>query len=491
MSSGHAEGAPRRSEKLRIGVISLGCAKNLVDTEVMLGHLDRAGCAFVTDPQQADLILVNTCGFIEPAREESIRTILEAAELKKTGRLKRLVVAGCMVQRHEAELRAQLPEVDAFVGLDELERIVASCGLAPAPPAPPSPRRGGDALPLLPATPAAHRPAPAAVAAWSPATYLYDDETPRLISTPRWSAFVKIAEGCDHSCAFCSIPTFRGAFRSRSAESIRRETESLAASGVREINLIAQDSSHYGRDRDRPEALADLLQALNEVRDLRWIRVHYLYPNTVTERLIETMARLPRVVSYVDLPLQHAAESTLRRMRRGGSAGRHLELLERFRRAMPDVALRTTFLVGFPGETDKEFRDLLDFLLEARFDHVGVFAYSHEEGTPAFGGEDDVPAAIKAERRERVLQAQQSVVQANNRGRLGRTEEVLVEGAHAETEHLLVGRTRGQAPEVDSQVLINDGVAAPGEFVRVEFTDTAGYDLVGRIVGPSPAPGED
>ncbi len=468
-------GDRKGSARTRVGVISLGCAKNLVDSEVMLGHLSRVGCEFVQDPAEADVIVVNTCGFIEAAREESIGTILEAAELKKTGQLKRLVVAGCMVQRYPDELRNNIPEVDAFIGLDELDRIVASAGIED--------RfvESAAALPVL--KPGSRAAGPTATAAWGPSTYLYDEATPRRLATPAWTAYVKIAEGCDHTCTFCAIPSFRGRFRSRDLQSICAEAEALARRGVREISLIAQDSSHYGRDRGLRDGLASLLIALNEVEQLRWIRLHYLYPNTVTQHLIDTMADLPRVVDYVDLPLQHAHPATLKRMRRGGSAESHLELLQRFRHAMPDGALRSTFIVGFPGETEEEFEALIDFVREARFDHLGVFTYSHEDGTAAAELADDVPAADKQLRRERLMALQAGLAAAANDRRVGTTVEVLVEGVHADTEHLLVGRTACQALDVDGQVLINDGQASPGEFVRVELTEAAGYDLVGRVVG--------
>lgn len=459
----------------KVGVISLGCAKNLVDSEVMLGHLARAGCVFVQDPAEADVILVNTCGFIEAAREESVETILEAAELKKTGRLKRLVVAGCMVQRYADELKNTLPEVDAFIGLDQLDRVVESAGVEP--------RKAvlTSDLPLL--RPGKRAAGPTATAAWGPSTYLYDEHTPRSLATPAWTAYLKIAEGCDHTCAFCAIPSFRGLFRSRDLDSIRAEAEALSQRGVREVSLIAQDSSHYGRDIGLTEGLAALLTGLNDIEALRWIRLHYLYPNTITQKLIDTMAALPRVVDYVDLPLQHAHPATLKRMRRGGSGETHLKLLDRFRAAMPDGALRSTFIVGFPGETEDEFAALLEFVDAARFDHLGVFTYSHEESTPAYTTVDDVPTEVKESRRDRLMELQRGIATAANEGRVGRTVEVLVEGAHAETEHLLVGRTRGQALDVDGQVLINDGQAAAGSFVRVELTDVAGYDLVGRITG--------
>ncbi len=452
--------------KTRIGMISLGCAKNLVDTEVMLGHLDRAGCDLVDDPEQADVIIVNTCAFIGPAREESIRTILDAAEYKKSGSARRLVVAGCMVQRYADEMRESLPEVDAFIGLDELAKITVAA-LDPNPP---------EASTLV-------RPSNLDVIG---STYLYDAEAPRRLSTPWWTAFVKIAEGCDHTCSFCPIPMFRGQFRSRPADDIVDEARRLVAGGAVELNLVAQDSSHYGRDRGDQRGLAGLLQRLDEVDGLHWLRVHYLYPNTVSEGLIEAMARLPKVVPYVDMPLQHAHPEMLKRMRRGGSGEGHLRLLERFRRAMPEAALRTTLIVGFPGETEEEFEALLEFVAAARFDHLGVFTYSHEEGTGAFALADDVPEETKQERRERVMQLQQELLLDKLEAQVGREVEVLVEGVHPETELLLVGRMATQAQEVDGQVLINEGWATPGSLVRVELTEVAGYDLVGGIRPSAP-----
>ncbi len=459
----------------KVGVISLGCSKNLVDTEVMLGHLDRAGCVFVQDAAEADVLIVNTCGFIDAAREESVRAILDAAGLKKTGRLKRLVVAGCMVQRYRDELTRELEgDVDAFVGLDELDAIVEATqatrkrvGAAPR----------SDLPIFVPAKSGASQ-------AGNPLSrYLYDANTPRKLATPPWTAFVKIAEGCDHTCSFCAIPNFRGAFRSRPADDVIAEAEALARRGVKEINLIAQDSSHFGRDRGDTAGLAGLLTRLDSVTGLRWIRVHYLYPNTVTDRLIEAMAVNPRVVKYVDMPLQHAHPEMLKRMRRGGSGESHLELLGRFRSAMPDAALRSTFIVGFPGETEREFEDLVAFVEAARFDHLGVFTYSHEDKTSAHSLTDDVPDRLKSERRDRLMEVQQRIAFEKNEARLGETVEVLVEGAHPETEHLLVGRASTQAPDVDGQILLNDGQADPGTFARVLLTETAGYDLVGRILG--------
>jgi ribosomal protein S12 methylthiotransferase len=437
-------------------VISLGCAKNLVDTEVMLGHLDRAGARFVQDPAEADVLVVNTCGFIGPAREESINTILEAAQFKTTGHLRRLVVAGCMVQRYAAEMKQNLPEVDAFIGLDELDKVVDVSLLRPASP--------------LPAT-------------YGESRYLYDHTAPRRRATPTWSVYVKIAEGCDHTCSFCAIPNFRGSFRSRAPESVVAEVRQLVTGGAVEINLIAQDTSHYGRDRGDADGLAHLLERLDEVDGLRWVRVHYLYPNTVTQRLIDTMARLEKLVPYIDMPLQHAHPATLERMRRGGSGERHLKLLERFRKALPGVALRSTFIAGFPGETDDEFAALCDFVREARFEHLGVFTYSHEDGTRAHGLADDVPERNKAARRDKLMKLQSKIAAGHLKAKLGSVREVLVEGTHPDTDMLLVGRLATQAPDVDGQVLINDGYARPGALVQVELSEVAGYDLVGRVVG--------
>jgi ribosomal protein S12 methylthiotransferase len=420
--------------------------------------------------------VVNTCGFIDAAREESVRTILEVAELKKSGRCRRLVVAGCMVQRYHRELAREIPEIDEFVGLDELEGIVGRVEGAPPTTSPP----GG----LLPAHGSAAPETSPSTATWiaGPSRKLYDAGAPRRLAGPPWTAYLKVAEGCDQSCSFCAIPAFRGAFRSRRLSDLRAEAEELAGRGVRELNLISQDTTSYGRDLGLEEGPALLLESLAEIEELRWIRLFYLYPNRVTDRLLEAMARLDRVVEYVDLPLQHAHREVLRRMRRGGSAGAHLRLLERFRRAMPEAALRTTFLVGFPGETEEEFSELLDFVREARFDAAGVFTYSHEEGTPAEALRDDVPRELKEERRDRLMTLQQEISTERNRARLGLRLEVLCEGVCEETEHLLQGRLRGQAPEVDGRVLINEGRAAAGEFVTVEITEAHPYDLVGRVV---------
>ena len=444
--------------RLRVGFVSLGCPKNLVDSEVMMGTLARAGAELVADASQADVVVVNTCGFIDAAREESVDAILEAARLKTEGRCRRLVVAGCLVQRSHDELRREIPEIDAFAGLDDIPAIL---GIA--------------------------APEPGARVPWGDpirgrATWLYDHDSPRLLSGPAHTAYLKIAEGCDNPCSFCAIPTFRGAFRSRRLGSILREAEQLAALGVRELNLIAQDSTHYGHDLGLLDGPARLLRALDELGPLRWIRLFYVYPNRVTESLLDAMASCPRVVKYLDMPLQSGSRAVLARMKRGGSADGHLRLIERMRARVADLVLRSTFIVGFPGESDAEFQETLDLVREARFDHVGAFAYSHEEATAAFAMEDDLPPQVKADRREELLALQESISLAKNRARLGRTIEVLCEGVHPESDDLLVGRHAGQAPEIDGAVILNEGEARAGEFVRAEVVEAHPFDLLARIV---------
>ncbi|MGD8377616.1 MAG: 30S ribosomal protein S12 methylthiotransferase RimO, partial [Acidobacteriota bacterium] len=328
---------------VRVGFVSLGCPKNLVDSEVMLGTLRDEGMLITPDAAEAEVIVVNTCGFIEAAREESIDTILEMARLKTEGACRRLVVAGCLVQRHASELREELPEVDAFLGLDDLGRVAEAV----------RGERGDDRIPH-----------------GGPATFLYDHQTPRMLAGPRHSAYLKIAEGCDNPCAFCAIPRFRGAFRSRRMGSILAEAEALVRGGAVELNLIAQDSTYYGVDLGLEDGTAKLLEALSEIEGARWIRLFYVYPNRISDRLIEVMATRDNVCRYVDIPLQHASRSVLQRMVRGGSAAHHREVLRRFRERIPGVHLRTTMIVGYPGETDAEFQELLDFVEEAAFDHL-------------------------------------------------------------------------------------------------------------------------
>jgi ribosomal protein S12 methylthiotransferase len=447
---------------IKVGMVSLGCPKNLVDSEVMLGTLRGRGFALTADPSEADVIVVNTCTFIGPARQESVDTILEMAELKKTGRCRRLVVAGCMVQQNHDALRSEVPEIDALVGLNDIERIAEACSL-----------EAGSRF----------------EASREIARYLYSHDSPRILTTPGHSAYLKISEGCDHSCAFCAIPSFRGAQRSRPIDSIVEEARSLAAGGVVELNLIAQDTTDYGSDRGDGTDAAGLLRALDGVDGLRWIRVLYAYPNRITEAFIEALSSSRRIARYLDIPLQHADADMLRAMRRGGTAASHLKLTETLRHRVPGIALRTTFIVGFPGETDAQFETLCRFVRDAAFEHVGVFTYSEEKGTPAAALPDDVPAAVKEERRARLMEIQAAFATRRNRALIGRTLEVMVEGTHEESDLLLSGRTESQAPEIDGRVILTDAPRPlrAGEFVQVRIERADAYDLVGAATGDAPA----
>ncbi|MFQ5877068.1 MAG: 30S ribosomal protein S12 methylthiotransferase RimO [Acidobacteriota bacterium] len=443
---------------VKVGMVSLGCPKNLVDSEVMLGTLSAEGYALTPDPAEADVIVVNTCTFIEPARRESIDTILDMAEFKRTGRCRRLVVAGCMVQRHGEELRRSIPEIDALVRLDDVERIAEAVTLSAGA------RFESDR---------------------SRARYLYSHESPRRLATPGHLAYLKVSEGCDHSCSFCAIPSFRGAQRSRPIGSIVEEATRLARAGVVELNLIAQDTTDYGSDRDDGASAARLLRALDRVEGLRWIRVLYAYPNGVTPEFIDALASCGRVARYIDLPLQHADPAILRAMRRGGGGSGHLRLIERLRARVPGISIRCTFIVGFPGETEARFRALCGFVEQARLDHVGVFTYSAEKGTPAALLPDDIPAEVKEERRARLMAIQERVAARRNRDLVGRSVEVLVDGTHEESDWLLCGRTEGQAPEIDGRVILTDAPRPlrAGEFVRVRIDEAHPFDLVGAAVG--------
>jgi len=450
---------------VKVGMVSLGCPKNTVDSEVMLGHLGEAGATLIGNPDEADVVIINTCGFIDAAREESVETILAAVRRKEEGLCKRVVVTGCMVQRYGEELRREIPEIDAFVDLDGLGGIARAAGM------------DADAANNKAAT-----PLPAAPRGLHPATYLYDAATPRTLSGPSFSAYLKIAEGCDNTCSFCAIPRFRGAFRSRPLDDILREARNLAAAGTVELNLIAQDSTAYGGDLGLKEGPTRLVEALAGIQELRWIRLFYVYPNKIDDSLLRTMGERSNIAAYIDIPLQHAARKVLARMRRGGSASGHLRLLERIRRFIPGVAIRSTVIVGFPGETETDFQELLAFIREARFDHLGAFTYSHEDHTTAAALEDDVPAQLKEDRRGLVMAEQETIAAARNEERVGSRLTVLCEGICPETEYLLQGRLEGQAPEVDGRVLIQEGIAAAGEFVQVEITEAHPFDLVGRVV---------
>jgi ribosomal protein S12 methylthiotransferase len=439
-------------------MISLGCPKNLVDSEVMLGELARRGYEVVPDLERAQTVIVNTCAFIEEAREESIDAILEAVGKKGQG-VERVLVAGCMVNRFGPELEREIPEIDGFVGLDQLREVgeVVQIG-------------GGAPLP-------------------APAHLVFDHTAPRLLTT-RGHAYLKVAEGCNNPCTFCAIPLWRGRFRSRTIESLVAEAREMEGQGVKELCLIAQDTTRYGEDLGLGRhGLLRLVEALLKATDIPWIRFLYAYPTTLDEELLRLMGSEERFCSYLDMPLQHSHGEVLARMRRGGDAKRYLRLLERARALVPDVFLRSTFIVGFPGETEEQFKDLLGFLERARFDHLGAFAYSPEEGTPGAALPGRVPKQVMRRRLRQLLAAQRPIALAQRRRLLGARLQVLVAGAAAETEHLLEGRHQGMAPEVDGRVLINDGRAPAGTIALVEITEAYADDLVGRIVGPAGVPG--
>jgi ribosomal protein S12 methylthiotransferase len=442
-----------------VGLVNLGCPKNLVDGEVMLGLLRRDGYDVTADPSQADVLVVNTCAFIDRAKQESIDTILEMARYKESGRARRLVVTGCLAQRYDAEIRQEIPEIDATLGTGQVEDIVVAVG---------GTGTTTDA--------ALRRP-----------EWVYDHTTPRLLTTASHTAYVKISEGCDYTCAFCIIPTLRGRHRSRPVEDVVAEARSLAERGVREVILVAQDSTRYGLDRGQRDGLAVLLRQLGRVDGIRWIRVMYAYPATVTDPILDAIAEEDKVVKYVDMPLQHASDAVLRRMKRPTGRGNLIGMVERVRDRIPGVAFRTTFIVGYPGETDQEFEELLDFVKAARFDNVGVFTYSDEEGTTAFDLPGRVNGRVKEARRRRLMGAQKKIALARNRARVGERVEVLVEGPHEDSDLLLRGRLATQAPDIDGAVIINDGEAAAGTFVWCDITEAHPYDLVGRIVAPAGA----
>jgi len=485
---------------MKIGMVSLGCPKNLVDSEVMLGLASAAGHQLTRDAAEAEVLIVNTCAFIDKARQESVDAILEMAEHKKTGACRTLVVTGCMAERYRAELQAQIPEIDAVLGTGEVPEIVRAIGYgkhgAPAGDGLAGPGSAGlRIIPLLRSTgepagrPAAVRPAatetPRAAASRPSPSYIYDADTPRLLATPRHYAYIKIAEGCDYKCAFCIIPALRGHYRSRPIESIVSEAQALAGRGVKEVLLVSQDTSFYGIDRGERGALARLLRDLNRVDGLEWIRLLYLYPTTIGDDVLEAMAECEKVCRYVDLPLQHAADPVLRRMKRPGTRAAYEALLDRIRARVPGVALRTTFIVGFPGETDAEFEELQSFVRAVRFDHVGVFTYSHEEGTSAYGLDDNVPARVKRRRQAGLMATQQRIVAAAHRERVGERRRLLVDGPSAEHELVLRGRLESHAPDIDPLVYLTEcdpsGISA-GQFVEVEITGYRGYDLLARPV---------
>jgi ribosomal protein S12 methylthiotransferase len=540
-----------------VGFVSLGCPKNLVDSEVMMGLLDRAGARLTAHPEEAEILVVNTCSFIDTAKQESVDTILEMARHKTEGRAKKLIVAGCLVERYRDEIRRNIPEVDAVVGTGELEAILDAAGMT-RPASDPSPfniltsatpaevRSGQESLagthkhnetgveasgeheasghdtddPSGARTVSGHDfsraertpPQNGALApavnfrpagdlreqqgrfrrdSWDGAahllpTYLYDENTPRLLATPKASAYIKIAEGCDHPCSFCVIPNLRGKFRSRRFESVVTEARQLVARGVEEITLIGQDTTCYGEDLGLKDGLATLLDALAAIEGLRWLRFLYAYPNRITGRLLETIAKHDNICKYLDVPLQHASPDVLKRMKRGAGAEIFLKTLEKVRAAVPGIALRTSFIVGFPGESLRDVEILEQFIAEAKFDWLGVFNYSDEEGSGAYALDSKVPKRSIAARQRRIMKLQQKISRAAKQQWVGRTFTVLAEGESEETPLLWEGRTQFHAPEIDGKVYLNDfgelEKLEAGRFYRAEVTEAHDYDIVARIV---------
>ena len=449
-------GADEATGRKRVHVVSLGCPKNRVDSEVMVGKLQADDYELVDDPELADVIVVNTCSFIQPATEESIETVLEMAQLKTKGNCEKLVVTGCMVQRYGKSLEGELPEVDYFLGTGEYHRIT-------------------DVL--------SARSANAVKSYVDVPLYIHDELAPRVNSWSSVSAYLKISEGCDHRCAFCIIPTLRGKLRSRSIPSLVTEARRLAEQGVVELNLISQDSTAYGRDLDGG-GLGELLQALSEIDPVRWIRLHYAYPHGLPAGLLDQLAHNPKVVPYLDIPLQHASGSMLKSMRRGVTRAGQERILDRVRQHVPDIAIRTTFIIGFPGETDADFDELCDFVKCQEFDHVGVFTYFQEDGTPAAELPDQVPDAVKNERQAELMALQATLSKKKLDARVGSVVDVLIEGTSEESDLLLRGRTAWQAPDVDGQVYIvspPDDVAI-GQIRPLRITRAGDYDLVGELL---------
>jgi len=455
---------PYFSNIMKIGFVSLGCPKNLVDTEVMMGQLTSGGHELTPHPSDADVIVVNTCSFIDPAKQESIDTILEMAEYKKTGRAQKLIVAGCLVERHRGDIQKNMPEVDAVIGTNELERINALCeGVEPK-----------------------DNPLDA---------YLYHDLTPRVLSTPKHYAYIKIAEGCDHPCTFCVIPQYRGAFRSRRFESVISEATRLLSQGVREINLIGQDTTCYGEDFGLKDGLAQLLARLAQIETAheKWIRFLYAYPNKVTQKLLDTLAEHNALVKYIDMPLQHASAAVLKRMKRGANGDIFLKLIERIRKTIPGVGIRTSMIVGFPGETDSDFDELCQFVQAAQFDRLGVFSYSDEDTSKSFDLDAKVDARTIYNRKRHLMSLQRKISRAKNRALVGREFRVLVEGPTEDSELVWEARLSTQAPDIDGVCYISDPGESPlrsGDFRTMRIVEAHDYELTGELIDSPSQPGE-
>ena len=448
---------------------SLGCSKNLVDSQVMLGHLGLDGFTIASDPENAEVIIVNTCSFVEAAKVESIETVLDLADFKdpEIGNCKALVMSGCMAQRYYGELENEMPEVDMFIGTGEYHKIV----------------------PLLKAFEEGKLEKKSFVEI---PKYIHTEFDPRLNTSPGYMAWLKISEGCNRNCTFCIIPTLRGKLRSRSIESLVTEAKALTDSGVRELNLISQDFSDYGsdfegfsREDNKNPVIYNMLKSLDEKSNANWIRIFYFYPDDLTEDVMDLMASSEKICKYLDMPIQHFSSKVLKRMNRKATNELIHEKIEKLRSKIPGIVMRTSVIVGFPGETEEDFELLVEGVKKVRFNHLGVFKYSDEEGTPALRLKDKVPQEIIDERFETLYEVQKEIARELNQEYLGKTIEVLVEGVHEETDLLLQGRHRGQAPDIDGKVIINDGLAKAGEIVQVEITDVLDYDLVGRIIRPS------
>ena len=445
----------------KVGFVSLGCPKNLVDSEVMLGTLGRQGYTITPDKEEADIIVVNTCGFIDSAKKESIDTILEMAELKAAGNCKKLVVAGCLAERYRTEIQKQIPEIDFVFGPDELGRIVEAVRL-----------NGDDRMPDV------------------SIDALYTSKEvptiPRILTTPSYMAYLKISEGCDHVCSFCAIPGFRGRFRSRSLADLVAESKRLADQGVREIVIVSQDTMAYGKDIGMPDGIVTLLRELARIDGLRWVRFLYCYPHSISNELIRLVAEEEKLCKYFDVPYQHASRGVLDRMKRGGNREAYERQVEGIRKLMPEAGLRTSFIVGFPGETDGDFAELMTFIKNVGFDNVGVFLYSDEEGTAAFDLDEKIPRRTAVRRRNHLMRQQAGISKARLKSMIGRRVEVLLEGVSDESDLLLQGRMETQAPDIDGHVLINDAgeetQPTAGMFYKVEITESLDYDLVGRVI---------
>jgi len=471
----------------KVGFVSLGCPKNLVDSEVMMGMLSQGGAQITSRAEDADIIVVNTCSFIDKAQQESVDAILEMAQHKIAGKAQKLIVAGCLVERYRNEIQKNIPEVDAVVGTGELQQILAAAGIA-------SPQSASaDPFVILNSRPegdAREVSGRFSKDGWDGAiadlpNYLYDETTPRFLATPKYSAYIKIAEGCDHPCSFCIIPQLRGKFRSRRFESVVAEAQQLAKQGVREITLIGQDTTCYGEDLGVKDGLASLLERVAAIEELRWIRFLYAYPNKITGKLLETIAKHDKICSYIDVPLQHASPAVLKNMKRGAGADIFSKSIEKMRREIPGVTLRTSFIVGFPGETQADFDVLCDFVREAQFDWLGVFGYSDEQGSPSFALSAKVAPKEIEHRRKKLMSIQKQISRKKKRALIGRQFDLLLEGPSEETELLWQARTAMHAPEIDGTVYVNDfgdHDVREGEFHRCEITEAHDYDLVARIL---------